>query len=74
MQGFGDPSGEHWLGNDDIHLLTTSREYTLQVQLGDVEGKQAYSQYDHFYTDGEEKKYRYCMYNIGCFSIAFCTV
>ncbi|XP_062846784.1 angiopoietin-2b isoform X2 [Trichomycterus rosablanca] len=55
--GFGDPSGEHWLGNDVIHLLTTAGEYTLQVQLGDVEGKQAYSQYDRFYIDGEEKKY-----------------
>uniref|UniRef100_A0A8C1U1T9 Angiopoietin 2b n=1 Tax=Cyprinus carpio TaxID=7962 RepID=A0A8C1U1T9_CYPCA len=46
--GFGDPSGEHWLGNDVIHLLTTSKDYTLQ---------QAYSQYDHFYIDGEDKKY-----------------
>lgn len=59
MQGFGDPSGEHWLGNDVIHLLTTSRDYTLQVQLRDIEGNQAYSQYDHFYIDEEEKKYRY---------------
>lgn len=59
MQGFGDPSGEHWLGNDVIHLLTTSRDYTLQVELKDIEGNQAYSQYDHFYIDGEEKKYRY---------------
>ncbi|XP_016309519.1 angiopoietin-2-like [Sinocyclocheilus anshuiensis] len=55
--GFGDPSGEHWLGNDAIHLLTTSKDYTLQVHLKDAEGKQAYSQYDHFYTDGEDKKY-----------------
>ncbi|KAF4073877.1 hypothetical protein AMELA_G00248350 [Ameiurus melas] len=55
--GFGDPSGEHWLGNDVIHLLTMSRDYTLQVQLKDIEGNQAFSQYDHFYIDGEEKKY-----------------
>lgn len=59
MQGFGDPLGEHWLGNDVIHLLTMSRDYNLQVQLQDIEGNQAYSQYDHFYIDGEEKKYRY---------------
>ncbi|XP_076864821.1 angiopoietin-2b [Brachyhypopomus gauderio] len=55
--GFGDPSGEHWLGNDIIHLLTSSQDYALQVQLKDVEGSQAYSQYDHFYVDGEDKKY-----------------
>lgn len=65
MQGFGDPSGEHWLGNDVIHLLTISRDYTLQVQLKDVDGNQAYSQYDHFYIDGEEKKYRYCNTYLG---------
>uniref|UniRef100_W5K560 Angiopoietin 2b n=1 Tax=Astyanax mexicanus TaxID=7994 RepID=W5K560_ASTMX len=55
--GFGDPSGEHWIGNDVIHLLTTSQDYTLQVQLKDMEGNQAYSQYERFYTDGEENKY-----------------
>ncbi|KAI4900716.1 hypothetical protein NFI96_007543 [Prochilodus magdalenae] len=55
--GFGDPTGEHWLGNDVIHLLTTSRDYALQVHLKDTEGNQAYSQYDRFSIDGEEKKY-----------------
>ncbi|XP_026856703.2 angiopoietin-2b [Electrophorus electricus] len=55
--GFGDPSGEHWLGNDFIHVLTTSQDYTLQVQLKDVEGNQAYSQYNNFHIDGEDKKY-----------------
>ncbi|XP_051519323.1 angiopoietin-2-like isoform X2 [Myxocyprinus asiaticus] len=55
--GFGDPSVEHWLGNDVIHLLTTSKDYTLQIHLKDAEGHQAYSQYDHFFIDGEDKKY-----------------
>ncbi|TRZ00744.1 hypothetical protein DNTS_007583 [Danionella cerebrum] len=55
--GFGDPSGEHWLGNDVIHLLTKSKDYSLQVQLKDADGHQAYSLYDHFYIDGEDKKY-----------------
>lgn len=69
-QGFGDPSGEHWLGNDAIHLLTTSKDHILQVHLKDAEGHQAYSQYDHFYIDGEDKKYRYqnvsCSLDSGC--------
>ncbi|KAM3595982.1 uncharacterized protein V6R79_006348 [Siganus canaliculatus] len=55
--GFGDPSGEHWLGNDIIHKLTSSQEYTLHVQLRDREGNEAYSHYDHFYIDGEEHNY-----------------
>ncbi|XP_045549676.1 angiopoietin-2b [Salmo salar] len=55
--GFGDPSGEHWAGNDLIHLLTSSQEYSLQVQLKDDDGNEAYSHYDHFYIDAEDKNY-----------------
>ncbi|XP_071230537.1 angiopoietin-2-like [Salvelinus alpinus] len=55
--GFGDPSGEYWAGNDLIHLLTSSQEYSLQVQLKDDEGNEAYSHYDHFYIDAEDKNY-----------------
>lgn len=58
MQGFGEPSGEHWLGNDNIHKLTTSQEYSLHIQLKDSEGNEAFSQYDHFYIDGEDNNYR----------------
>uniref|UniRef100_A0A8C7D7J7 Angiopoietin 2b n=1 Tax=Oncorhynchus kisutch TaxID=8019 RepID=A0A8C7D7J7_ONCKI len=57
--GFGDPSGEYWAGNDLIHLLTSSQEYSLQVQLKDDEGNEAYSHYDHFYIEAEDKNYRY---------------
>uniref|UniRef100_A0A3Q4AC04 Fibrinogen C-terminal domain-containing protein n=1 Tax=Mola mola TaxID=94237 RepID=A0A3Q4AC04_MOLML len=55
--GFGEPSGEHWLGNDNIHKLTTSQEYSLHIQLKDSEGNEAFSQYDHFYIDGEDNNY-----------------
>ncbi|KAM9838397.1 angiopoietin-2b [Aulostomus maculatus] len=55
--GFGDPSGEHWLGNDIIHKLTRSQEYSLHVQLKDREGNEAYSHYQRFYIDGEEHNY-----------------
>ncbi|XP_029592066.1 angiopoietin-2b isoform X2 [Salmo trutta] len=57
VKGFGDPSGEHWAGNDLIHLLTSSQEYSLQVQLKDDDGNEAYSHYDHFYIDAEDKNY-----------------
>ncbi|KAJ8333312.1 hypothetical protein SKAU_G00422080 [Synaphobranchus kaupii] len=56
LRGFGDPSGEYWAGNDFIHQLTASQEYTLEVQLRDSEGNKAYSLYEHFHID---KNYRY---------------
>lgn len=59
MQGFGEPSGEHWLGNEIIHKLTSSQEYSLHVQLKDREGNEAFSHYDRFYIDGEENNYRW---------------
>ncbi|XP_077363168.1 angiopoietin-2b [Festucalex cinctus] len=55
--GFGEPSGEHWLGNDIIHKLTTSGEYSLHVQLMDRDGNEAYSQYKHFYIEEEAHNY-----------------
>lgn len=58
MQGFGQPSGEHWLGNDIIHKLTTSKEYSLHIQLRDGEGTEAFSHYERFHVDGEENNYR----------------
>lgn len=58
IQGFGEPSGEHWLGNDIIHKLTSSQEYSLHVQLKDREGNEAFSHYDRFYIDGEHHNYR----------------
>lgn len=57
MQGFGEPSGEHWLGNDIIHKLTTSKEYSLHILLKDREGNEAFSHYERFYIDGEENNY-----------------
>ncbi|MEQ2284795.1 hypothetical protein AMECASPLE_025205, partial [Ameca splendens] len=55
--GFGVASGEHWLGNDIIHKLTSLQEYSLHIQLRDREGNEAFSQYDHFYIDDEDNNY-----------------
>ncbi|XP_013875183.1 angiopoietin-2b [Austrofundulus limnaeus] len=55
--GFGEPSGEHWLGNDIIYKLTSSQEYSLHIQLKDREGNEAFSLYDRFYIDGEDNNY-----------------
>ncbi|KAF7662834.1 hypothetical protein LDENG_00226530 [Lucifuga dentata] len=55
--GFGELSGEHWLGNDIIHKLTSSQEYSLHVQLTDSEQNEAYSHYERFYIDAEDNNY-----------------
>ncbi|XP_006631277.2 angiopoietin-2b [Lepisosteus oculatus] len=55
--GFGEAAGEYWVGNEFIHQLTSSQEYTLLVLLRDSEGNEAHSQYDHFYIDGEDRNY-----------------
>lgn len=57
-QGFGDSSGEYWLGNDFLHQVTSSGVYTLRIVLKDWENNEVYSQYDHFHTDSEERNYR----------------
>uniref|UniRef100_A0A8C8RAA5 Fibrinogen C-terminal domain-containing protein n=1 Tax=Pelusios castaneus TaxID=367368 RepID=A0A8C8RAA5_9SAUR len=56
--GFGSPSGEHWLGNDFIHRLTTQGSYSLRIQLRDWDSNEAYSLYEHFQLDSEEQSYR----------------
>ncbi|XP_028843896.1 angiopoietin-2a isoform X1 [Denticeps clupeoides] len=56
--GFGDVSGEHWLGNEFIAQLTKDKPYVLRVELKDWEGNSAYSQYDEFSISDEAKNYR----------------
>ncbi|KAM3850501.1 angiopoietin-4-like, partial [Diretmus argenteus] len=56
--GFGDVSGEHWLGNELLHQLTSQGQYSLRVSLRDWEGNSAYSQYDRFTLASESQQYR----------------
>ncbi|XP_007892227.1 angiopoietin-2a [Callorhinchus milii] len=56
--GFGDPAGEHWLGNEFVYKLTSQKNYALRIQLRDWEGNEAFSLYDQFYLASEARKYR----------------
>ncbi|XP_040890790.1 angiopoietin-4 [Toxotes jaculatrix] len=56
--GFGDVLGEHWLGNEVLHLLTSQAQYSLRVELRDWEGNQDHSQYDRFTLTSERQQYR----------------
>ena len=46
--GFGDLTGEFWLGLSKIHRLTEEGSNTLRVDLGDFEGNTAYANYSTF--------------------------
>lgn len=55
--GFGNLKTEFWIGNDIIHLLTTSGETELRVELESFEGVQAYAKYKSFNISNEERNY-----------------
>ncbi|XP_053098484.1 angiopoietin-4 isoform X2 [Hemicordylus capensis] len=57
-QGFGDPAGEYWLGNEAVHLLTSQAAYSLRVELLDWEGNSAHGQYEKFQLGSERQRYR----------------
>ena len=56
QQGFGNLSGEFWLGLDKIHRLTTTGA-ELRVDMRDFEGNSAYAQYTSFSVGNSSSKY-----------------
>ena len=56
QQGFGNLSGEFWLGLDKIHRLTTTGA-ELRVDMRDFEGNSAYAQYTSFSVGDSSSKY-----------------
>ena len=64
-EGFGDASGEYWLGNDAIHQLTSGSSYKLKVVLKAWDNVTAYAIYDAFQISDETDGYRltYGVYN-----------
>ena len=57
-QGFGDLNGEFWLGNDAIHQITFSANYTLKIYLTDWDNVTKYAMYDTFRIANEADGYR----------------
>ena len=56
QQGFGNLSGEFWLGLDKIHRLTSTATQ-LRVDMRDFEGNSAYAQYTSFSVGNSSSKY-----------------
>ncbi|XP_078621235.1 uncharacterized protein LOC144887710 [Branchiostoma floridae x Branchiostoma japonicum] len=46
--GFGNPSGEYWLGLENIHRLTAQTQNELYIFLQDWEGNSRYARYSAF--------------------------
>ncbi|XP_019614165.1 PREDICTED: fibrinogen C domain-containing protein 1-like isoform X2 [Branchiostoma belcheri] len=63
--GFGRVEGEHWLGLDKIHNLTSQNSYELYVELQDWEGNFAHAKYGAFSIGDESTDYTL---NIGGYS------
>ena len=56
--GFGNFSGEFWLGNDNLHHLIAADDVMLRVDLKYFEGNVAYAEYTTFKMADEAAKYQ----------------
>ena len=55
--GFGSTSGEVWLGNDNIHSLTSKGKHELRIELEAFDGETGFAEYSGFSIDVESEKY-----------------
>ena len=55
--GFGVVNGEFWLGNDNIHSLTSSGDDVLRIDMKAFDGSTAFVAYTKFYIDNESTFY-----------------
>ncbi|XP_071980226.1 ficolin-2-like isoform X2 [Engystomops pustulosus] len=56
-KGFGCRLNEFWLGNDNIHQITSTGTWELRVDLQDFEGKKVFAKYTSFKVLDESEKY-----------------
>ncbi|XP_054826280.1 fibrinogen-like protein 1-like protein [Eublepharis macularius] len=56
-RGFGDLLGNHWLGNEFIHLLTNQNAFTVRFLIVDSNGKTKNADYHSFKVDSEDNGY-----------------
>ncbi|XP_066289704.1 fibrinogen-like protein 1 [Branchiostoma lanceolatum] len=57
-QGFGDVNGEYWLGNDNIHLLTQEKNYTLRIDMMGWDNQTRFAEYSTFRVSDELDQYK----------------
>ncbi|MEE6504966.1 hypothetical protein FKM82_005392 [Ascaphus truei] len=57
-KGFGNQRSEFWLGNDNLHMLTSTGTFQLRIDLTDFEDNQTFAVYNNFKLAGESEKYK----------------
>ncbi|XP_063049097.1 microfibril-associated glycoprotein 4-like [Engraulis encrasicolus] len=57
-EGFGNPSGEYWLGLENLYQLTSRKRYQLRVDIQDFDGSTVYALYSTFTVGGEDEGYK----------------
>uniref|UniRef100_A0A8C8RH92 Fibrinogen C-terminal domain-containing protein n=1 Tax=Pelusios castaneus TaxID=367368 RepID=A0A8C8RH92_9SAUR len=57
-RGFGNLATEFWLGNDNIHQLTSFGNPELRIDLTDFENNPVFAKYKSFKISGEAEKYK----------------
>ena len=50
--------GEHWIGNENIHILTNQKNYQLKIELTDWARQKVVAVYDYFMIAHESDGYR----------------
>lgn len=55
--GFGDKIKDFWIGNDNMHALTTQNSYTIKFDLSDFDGNTTYAMYNNFWIEDELHNY-----------------
>ncbi|KAK3866987.1 hypothetical protein Pcinc_027509 [Petrolisthes cinctipes] len=58
VQGFGDMSGEFWLGLDNLHTITSCCHQELRIDLTDYEGEHSWAKYTNFQVGPTQDHYR----------------
>ncbi|XP_073847163.1 microfibril-associated glycoprotein 4-like isoform X1 [Musca autumnalis] len=57
-QGFGKRGGEFFIGLEQLHKLTTGRQYELVIVMEDFKDDCRYAKYEHFVVANETEKYQ----------------
>ncbi|XP_066268092.1 fibrinogen-like protein 1 [Branchiostoma lanceolatum] len=57
-RGFGNLTGEFWLGNDNIHVLTNQGRYKLYMDFEKFDGAVSYSEYTCFRVENKQARYK----------------
>ncbi|KAM9838769.1 angiopoietin-4-like [Aulostomus maculatus] len=56
--GFGELRGEHWLGNQQLHLLSNQGHYNLRIDMEDWSHAHRHALYQSFRIEDEDNHFR----------------